>query len=235
MWRLLKEETRQKQELFDRQIAAWTVDYRRRGGTIFCGNGCSGCCNLAVNCTFTEALRVAESLDERLAERVRAHAPKLLERMRGVTDLKDFLKIHRNEIGPCPFLNEKGSCGVYEARPFTCRALLATRESRWCSTDFSQLSTEEKRAFVGGLDREIVSFPMHYAALPQELGRELESMTARRTADRFGVMLYGTLPFLTYLQLEHGMAEIVAKGYDAVAGFLRQREFDQPFLVACDR
>lgn len=234
MWEMLKE-TRQKQELFDRQIAAWTTDYCRRGGTISCGKGCCGCCSLAVNCTFTEALRVADSLDERLAERVRLHAPRLLERMQGVTDLKEFLKIHRNEIGPCPFLDEDGSCGVYEVRPFTCRALLATRESRWCSADFSKISSEEKQAFVESLDREVVSFPMHYAALPQELGRELESMTARRTADCFGVSLYGTLPFLVYLQLEHGLADIVAKGYEAVAAFLHSREFAHPFLVSCDR
>ncbi|RII26645.1 MAG: zinc/iron-chelating domain-containing protein [Geobacter sp.] len=235
MWQHLTDAVGEQQALFDREIQAWIDRYTRGGGTIFCGKGCFNCCTLAVNCTFPEALRVSLSLSSLQAERVRDHAARLMDRMHEVADLKSYLRIHRQEIGSCPFLDEGGSCGIYGERPFSCRALISTRENYWCGLDFSTLSSEEKRDFVESLDREVVSFPLHYVAETQDRGQVLEKGVAEEMTRRFGLSLYGDLPYLVHLEREHRLSSIIPLGYEITMSFLDQNSLLNPFLVIPDR
>jgi Fe-S-cluster containining protein len=216
---------------FDTIIRAWIHDYTHSGGQVHCGRGCRGCCSLAVNATFPEASFLAGIVTEPQAARVAEHVARLRAHLPECGDLKSFLRLHRRTIGFCPLLNDDGSCGVYERRPFSCRSLLATRESRWCSIDFGELTTEEKAAFVESLDRSVVAFPMHYAAMPQELGQEMEDRIAVEMVESCGFSLYGNLTVLIHLERNHGLSEAVAQGIGVTTELLARTGLDHPFLV----
>ncbi len=233
MWQGLKDKVRREHTLFDDEVRGWIGGYTRSGGNIFCGKGCRECCNLTVNCTFTEALCVAENLSESQAARAREHADLLRRHIHQATDLKTYLRLHRQQIGFCPFLEEDGSCGVYGERPFSCRSLLATKESR-CGADFSSLSGEEKRAFIESLDPAVVAFPMHYVAASQERGQELEYHAVRRMKERLGFSLYGNLPFLVFLEGHLRLSTVMLDGYEATAMALERTGLLLPYLVTFD-
>lgn len=235
MWQHLTDAVRKQQTLFDQEITSWIDGYTQKGGMLFCGKGCSNCCTLAVNCTFPEALRVSANLSDHQAARVREYTGRLLTHVREVDDLKSYLRMHRQEIGHCPFLDDTGNCGIYRERPLSCRALLSTRESRWCGLDFAQLSPGEKRAFVESLDRAVAAFPLHYVAATQERGQALETDIAREMADRCGFSLYGNLPYLVHLEREHGLSGIIPQGFEITTSFLDQNDLLNPFLLTLDR
>lgn len=219
---------------FDTISRTWISDYSRSGGIIHCGRGCRGCCSLVVNATFPEASFLADILTNEQAGRVAEHVTRLRAVIPDCPDLKSFLRLHRQTIGYCPLLNGDGSCGVYERRPLSCRALLSTKESRWCSTDFGGLTGAEKAAFVESLDRGAVAFPMHYAALPQEVGQEMETRLAKEMAVSFGFSLYGNLTVLLHLIIGHGLREAVAEGYGATSELLARTGLYHPFLVTLE-
>jgi hypothetical protein len=149
-------------------------------------------------------------------------------------DLKSWLGLHRTVIGSCPFLEADGACGVYTVRPFSCRALLSTKESRWCGADFSVLGSEEKRTFVASLDLTVVAFPMHYVRVTQELGQELEALAAQRMREQFGFSLYGNFPVLAHLEREHRLSTVFPAGREAVEQLLTREGLNHPFLATLD-
>jgi Fe-S-cluster containining protein len=230
-WQQLTEEVRAGQMFLDLGIGSWVGGYRAKGGTIHCGRGCSGCCTLSVNAVFTETLAIAPRLDDPRAERLDDHVRRLTRLPAAATDLIDFLRRHRREMGTCPFLDDEGACSIYPVRPYACRGLIATRDSRWCSADFASLPTAEKEAFVAGLDRGVVDFPMHYAAHPREIAREMESHAARRMSETFGFSLYGSLPLLVHLERAHGLAAAIAQGREETVALLERLGVMHPFLV----
>ena len=235
MWQELIDGVRQQQAFLDMLTMSWTAEYASEGGQIFCGRGCSGCCNLAVDTTFTEAVAIAGTLSEQEAGAVRRHVARLRERTAGITGLKAYLQLHRREIGFCPLLEEGGACGVYRFRPLSCRALLSTKESRWCATDFSQLAAHEKEAFVASLDRSVVAYPMHYVESTRQAGQEMENLAGRRMIERCGFSIYGNLPVLVSLARDHGLADACAAGYDAAARIIAQAGLDNPLLLNMER
>ena len=221
--------------LFDLQVREWLAAYRSRGGRIFCRKGCSACCSLAVNCTLSEAQAIARTLSDAQAAAVRGHVARLVAHLTAAPDLKAWLRLHRTAIGRCPFLDADGACVIYAVRPFSCRALLATKESHWCGVDFAGLTAAEKEAFVASLDTTVVAFPMHYVATTQELARELEIRASRRMAERCGFSLYGNLPVLVQLERDHRLSELVAQGETATVRLLERTAVDHPFLVVLER
>ena len=225
------DETEKRQARFDGAVADWLNDYRRRGGLIYCGKGCRHCCNLAVNATYPEAVLVARAVGEGQLDKLRRHAARLAEIAAGAPDLVSYLRAHRANAGFCPFLGEDGACSVYAARPFSCRSLLATKESSWCGQDFAVLGAAERRVFMDGLDRSVVAFPMHYVAVTQELGQQYELESSRIMEDAVGFTLYGSLAYLVYLEKEHGLGEVVARGYVATLEMLRHKGLLSRFLV----
>jgi len=228
----LCDEVRILQERFDGAIRRWIDGYAEGGGRIHCGRGCSACCSLTVNCTFTEAVRAADAISDLQAAAVAEHVARLRQLLPRARDLTDWLRLHRREAGYCPLLGRDGDCGAYAVRPFSCRALLATRESRWCGADFSELSSEEKRGFVESLDRSVVAFPMHYVAATRDLGEELEQRAALALMARFSFSLYGSFPVLVHLEREHRLSDLLPQGADAVRHLLEREGLFHPFLAA---
>jgi Fe-S-cluster containining protein len=203
------------QRFMDMLCTSAAVDYCSGGGEIFCGKGCGSCCTLAVNCSAAEAFLVGKALDKRQQEKLTDYIEKLKEVAGKAVDMKDYLRLHRKELGGCPFL-EEGICGIYSVRPISCRALLATKESRWCGVDFSELASTEKLAFVESLDRRAVAFPMHYLASTQETGQILEAELSLQMLQEHGFSLYGSMPVLVYLFAEHDLFDCFGKGADTV-------------------
>lgn len=210
------------------------AEYCSRGGEIFCAQGCSGCCTLAVNCTATEALRVAETLTDQQRQGLSVHVDKLTGKIRIIEGLKEYLRMHRKELDGCPFLDH-GSCGVYPVRPLSCRALLSTRESRWCAVDFSAIPSTEKMTFVQSLDRSAVAFPMHYLAASQDAGQQLEAQASLQMLQEFGFSLYGNLPVLVHLFIAYDLRNILDQGADAVLAVAASAGLDSPFLLQVEK
>lgn len=228
------EELHHRQLILDQFCSAWSSEYRQRGGTVYCGTGCSGCCNLAVNCTLLEALPLAAACSPQQEERLQELAPRLKTTADSCGSLKEWLASYRSQLGPCLFLSPKGTCSVYGVRPLSCRALLSTCSADWCTTDFSSLSSEEKQTFMEGLDRSAVAFPTHYAATPQEIGRELEEATLRQMESIYGFSVVGCLPWLVWLEQEHRISGLLAAGEENVKRYLAQHDLDNCFLLtAC--
>ncbi len=200
-------------------------------GRIYCAKGCSGCCSLVVNCTLVEAVAIAATLDEGQSALVDAYVARLRGLVTGITDLKEYLRLHRRGSGGCPLLEGDGSCGIYGERPLSCRALLSTRESRWCTVDFAALSPEEKHSFMEGLDREAVAFPSHYLASGRDAGAELENRLSMLMTLSFGFSLSGTMPLLVHLVKRHDLALVAVKGRGAVEELLARRGLDNPLLL----
>jgi hypothetical protein len=187
-----------------------------------------------VNAVFPEAVVIAGILPEPMIARVRVHARRLLEKSRSQPDLLSYLRMYRSAMGPCPLLGEDGACGIYDSRPIACRSLLSTRESHCCGLDFGTMSREEKAAFIAGLDVTEVSFPMHYAAVPQDRGQELERTAARSMTSALGFSLYGNLPFLIWLEQEYHLSKVALEGSGAVINLLEREGLANPFLVTLE-
>jgi Fe-S-cluster containining protein len=220
-----------QQQLLEQLTNSLATAYRAQGGQIYCGKGCSNCCSLVVNCTFFEAQLLAERLDEALLQRVDRYTERLKELLTGVTSLKDYLRRHRQESGGCPLLGADGACRAYGIRPLSCRALLATRESRWCGIDFAELTAAEKEAFVASLDRTVTAFPLHYLAAAQDAGRELERQSLLEMAKESGFSLYGNMPVMVHLAGRWGLAAAVAAGATATRELLQRAGLDHPLLL----
>lgn len=233
-WKDILAEVERQLRFMDMICSSAATDYRSRGGEIFCGKGCGSCCTLAVNCTAAEALLVARTLDEKQQGRLKSYVERLKGAVGEAADLRSYLRLHRKELGGCPFLDD-GICGVYHARPFSCRALLSTRESRWCGADFSKMKADEKQAFVESLDRSAVAFPMHYLASTQNAGRELEMQASMQTTKVFGFSLYGSMPALVHLFAEYSLLDALGKGADAVLAVAASAGLDSPFVLQVEK
>ena len=221
----------ERQDCFDQLCNAWSSEYRQRGGSIHCGKGCGGCCSLVVNCTFPEAVLVAAALNQQQHEQLKAQIPDIQRAADSSASLKEWLWAYRFEAGPCPFLDQTGTCGVYASRPLSCRSLLATKEPEWCVTDFASLTGNEKQAFMESLDRSAVSFPTHYAATPQEIGQELEEATLKQMETVYGFSIIGSLAWLVWLEREYQLSSRLTGGRDAVQEYLRSEGVTNPFLI----
>lgn len=222
---------RQRHDCFDLLCTAWCSEYRQKAGRVHCSKGCAGCCSLVVNCTFPEAYLMAQALSLSQKEKLYGGIEAVRRAARGASGLKEWLSAYRDGAGPCPFLEDDGSCGVYSVRPISCRSLLSTRPPEWCVADFSLLDSEEKRLFMESLDRSAVAFPTHYAATPQEMGRELEEATLRQMENEYGFALLGCLPWLVWLELEHCLGGRLSGGREGLLKYLEENGLADPYLL----
>lgn len=227
----LIEELQQRQFCFDQLCAAWSAEYRQRDGHVHCSRGCAGCCSLVVNCTFPEAYLIARNISTAQRERLYCRIDAVKEAADRAGSLKEWLSAYRKTAAPCPFLEEDGSCGVYQVRPISCRSLLSTRPPEWCVTDFALLQPDEKRMFMESLDRSAVAFPTHYAATPQEIGRELEEATMRQMEAEYGFSILGCLPWLVWIEIEHNIGERLPEGREEVKKYLADKALASPYLL----
>lgn len=232
-WAQLFSELGRDQQNFDRQIAAI---YDAEGDvTLYCAKGCSNCCSLAVNCSFPEAVAIAHALSAAQRQQLADKLPILQQLCRQAENLKQFLRLFRDRLGGCPFLDREGDCSIYKLRPFSCRSLLSTRNSSWCAVDFADLHPQEKEAFLSSLDHQVVAFPTHYLAASQELGLEYESLSLSRMRDSFGFSLSGNLLYQVWLEGEYRLSEVIELGYAKTRGFLEEEGVDLPFAIQLRR
>jgi len=216
---------------FEQQARSWQEAYSDRGGQIFCGRGCANCCTLAVHATLAEARQIAAQLDTRQEQRLHAYIERLRRQLGDLLDLKDYLRRHRQLIGPCPFLADDGACTIYTLRPFACRGLLATRPADWCAVDFATLDPWDRQLFESGLDRTVVAWPSHYVTFTQELAHQCEAAVSAATLAGCGLDLAGNLPLLVWLLRSTALAESLAAGPEACRSVLDASGLDHPLLL----
>lgn len=218
-----------------RQLDKATAAFCRQQGAqvpIFCDKGCCNCCSLAVNCSFPEAVAIAAALSAEQQQQLDGKISLLREVSRQAEDLKQFLRLFRQDLGGCSLLDSQdGSCSIYPQRPLSCRALLSTRNSSWCGVDFGELHPLEKEAFINSLDPKVTAFPTHYLAATQELGMELEAQLLSNMHETFGLALSGNLLYQLWLELEYRLSEIIPQGFAATRSWLENRRLDLPFLL----
>lgn len=219
--------TRRKQ--LDQHIERLSVSENQH---LYCRKGCADCCSLVVNCSFPEAAAMAHQLDTQQAQRVAAIAVQILALANSCRELKEFLRRYRSEIGSCVLL-EPGSqgCSLYSQRPLTCRALLSTRPSAWCGVDFATLHPLEKEAFLSSLDRNIVNFPTHYLAAPQELAGEFEADLILSMKEHYGCGISGNLIYQIWLELEHELSAKLQGSHFDLAEYLNRHQLYHPLLL----
>ena len=134
----------------------------------------------------------------------------------------------------CSFVeaaDESARCQVYAARPISCRALLATRPPAWCSVDFSTLHPLEKQAFLSGLARDLVNFPTHYLAAPQESGAQAEAELNARCRDLFGIALSGNMLYQIWLEQTYHLSEVIIRGAEATRRFIAEENLASAYLL----
>lgn len=231
-WKYLLEQLTIQQECLAMMATAWITDYRFHGGTVFCGRGCRECCSLTVNCTLTEAVALVQSLSDAQAKAVKEYAVRLQDKVVTVSEMKDYLRMQRRDMGACPFLDADGACCVYTLRPLSCRALLSTKDSYYCGVDFADLTSTQKQEYAQSLDQSVTDYPLHYVALTSETGREMEARALTIMQQQFGFSLYGNMPVLVYLVLEKGLADAAPIGRNASEAVVSKAGFAHPFLVS---
>ncbi len=199
--------------------------------TLHCRQGCSGCCNLAVVCTFAEAAVLARRLTSHQQQRVIAVMAELEALCRQADNLKTFLRLHRDRDDPCLLLDDGGSCSLYGYRPLACRALLSTRPADWCAVDFATLHPLEKQAFLSSLDPALVSFPSHYLAAPQDEGAALQAAIGDTMIQHYGFSLTGNLQWLLGLELKYELSRALATDSCQIKEWLSDQQQRYPYLL----
>lgn len=198
-WDLLVRTVEGERDALDLLIGAWLQRRQTTGKRIYCAAGCSNCCTLFVQSTLAEALLVAERINADQFKRLEDYVLRQKEAVAGETELLTILHKDRFTIGPCPFLDQSGSCSIYAERPLACRALLSTKDPAWCAVDFSTLNPLEKRLYLESLERPVVAYPVHYVAETQEAAEEAEERILTVMQSCFGVAVSGNFPLLVYL------------------------------------
>jgi Fe-S-cluster containining protein len=220
-----------EQVLHEQFTRKWLENYQASGKVIYCRDGCAGCCHLTVHATYPEAVAVANTLTGQQSKNLAEYIARLKVLLPQLTDLRSYLKIHRQSLGPCPFLDERGACSIYPIRPLSCRALLSTRPAAWCTVDFSELSHWDKQAYENSLDLQVVAWPTHYVAATQSFGRELEDRLLETMCKGQGWSLSGNFPVMVWLEQKcrPNRQEIVTE--DQVREFLVTNELNNSLLL----
>ena len=226
----LTELARQRQEELDEQIDTWRAD-AGKGLRIWCGPGCGNCCTLTVNTTLLEAFAIERTLDAGMRQKVTATCDRIIAHTAASKDTRGFLTGYRKAVGPCPFLDDSGSCTIYGQRPLACRALLATRPPEWCGVNLAELPQIERDSFLAGLDRQHVAWPTHYAAAPQAMAADLERGLTFAMIRAFGFGVTGSLPLLVHFCGLSETSAALAEGINAFQAFIGEQAANHPCLI----
>jgi hypothetical protein len=224
---------RQRQAELDSGIVSWREE-AGAGVRLWCGPRCGNCCTLTVNCTLAEAPAIRSVLDDRLRERLAATVEKIISHARLCRDARTFFSGYRRAVGPCPYLDDSANCSIYAERPLACRALLSTRPTDWCGVNLAELPEFERDAFLASLDRNMVAFPTHYAAAPQELAANLERGLMLAMIRTFGFSVTGNLPVLVWLTGQKGFDALMDGSPATFLKFVVEHRIDYPYLMQVD-
>lgn len=231
-WQTLIGKLTIRHQQFDQQLTAILEKAQQNRLQIYCREGCGNCCTLAVNCSFPEAMRIAQQLDVHQKVVLQNKVVQLQSVAQEATDFKLFLRRFRQQIKGCPFLDPATqTCTVYAERPLSCRAMLSTRSNDWCGVDFADLHPLKKKIFVDSLDSRIVALPTHYLAESQELGSYTEASVLTDMHDAFGMNLGGNLIYLVWLELEFCLSKLIEINPESAMDLLTRENETYPFLL----
>lgn len=103
--------------------------------TLACKAGCSWCCHFSVDVRPVEVLNILEFIERTFTtqQRQRLHS-EIEANSSALKQLDEIERMQRNI--KCPFLQE-GRCGIYSARPQTCRNYHAT-DAAGCQKSFEE-------------------------------------------------------------------------------------------------
>ena len=221
----------QRQVELDEAITAWreSADVH-----LWCGPACGNCCSLTVNTTLAEALAIAGVLEAAQRQKLADTVARTFVHARQSPDARTFLAGYRQAVGPCPFLDAEANCAIYAQRPLACRALLSTRPPDWCGVNLAKLPNLERDSFLASLDRNVVTFPTHYAAAPQEVAANFERGLVLAMIRFAGFGVTGNLPLLAWLAGEDGFDEALTGGPATFLPYLAAHGIQQSFLVQID-
>jgi Fe-S-cluster containining protein len=158
---------------YKKQRLAEIADAQRQavqsqGKNISCGQGCSYCCHVYVSATLPECEAIVFYLYEHedALQNFLNNYPEWQQAVRGIewaykeigricsrqlakldtaserAALTAVLNTYAAQNIPCPFLS-KGSCGIYEVRPYVCAGLIATTPREWCRFDHPEQDRAE--------------------------------------------------------------------------------------------
>ncbi|MGW8312698.1 MAG: YkgJ family cysteine cluster protein [Desulfuromonadales bacterium] len=216
---------------FDHFAGLWLAEYRKTGRTIYCREGCAGCCQLAVHATWPEAAAIVGRLSEWQINNLNNYVRLLQKVTAELADLKSYLKRHRQELGPCPFVDAQDCCSIYPMRPLSCRSLLSTRPAAWCTVDFSELTDWDKRAFESSLDRQVVAWPTHYVAATQDLGRVMESSLLAAMRQNSGWAVSGNFAVMVWLASNSRLNSNDRYNKNQLQDLIVASQLDNPLLL----
>ncbi|MFB9992759.1 YkgJ family cysteine cluster protein [Deinococcus oregonensis] len=200
---------------YTRQSGAWLKGYAERGGRVFCGAGCFGCCNMPIRVSLAEALVTAQALGDTEAARMEAHARAVISNARSAPDDDTYVDRHRREVGYCPLLNrETGSCSRYDVRPTRCRDTFSALPARYCTAetwdDMSRREREDYRREVArtpGTDGEV-----HYIAPLEHLSEPVWAAAAKAMRQNWGLEAWGDFWVLTTLARDAAFMGHIGRG-----------------------
>ena len=126
---------------FDVALESLLADWEPRIGRPTCGPGCSRCCErMTVIISSAEALRlldhIGDNSDLRNEWQRRAATLRAAPHDDPVESQNALI-----DLGPCTFLNDEGSCGIYEARPDACRACNVWHAADHCGREDYDMCT----------------------------------------------------------------------------------------------
>lgn len=176
------------------QAERWLQRFEARGGRVFCGAGCFGCCNMPIRLNLAEAMIVHEGLSPAKRQLVREHAAKVMRNARSARSEDEYVSRHRLEVGYCPLLDrENGRCSEYELRPTRCRDTYSALPPVWCEEGyFESQSPAEQAAYA----RTVARTPgtdgeLHYIAPLEHLSEPIWEKAAAAMDRAFGLQVWG--------------------------------------------
>jgi Fe-S-cluster containining protein len=153
------------------------------GQHLQCGKGCSFCCYGLFEISSGDIAVIADGLRSLSPPRRAAllrKARKIVEatahpNLREVSDEEKEAFFDRTASTPCPALNSRGECSIYEYRPIVCRTFgLPLREGDEyigdiCELNFTEATDEEKLDAAWDLLSEDVVSPEDQYSIPEAI------------------------------------------------------------------
>lgn len=154
-----------------REVDAANAELVNRGGhTVSCRPGCGSCCRQWVGTWYLEAL-IAAAECERTGYDL---SQREVENQRDTLLLSGMTRERWFGLGNrCVFLRSDDLCGIHNARPLACRAVLVVTSPQDCASATGEIRRVENRAIMMEAYHRMLSFhsiegitPFVAAALP---------------------------------------------------------------------
>lgn len=187
---------------YGRQAGTWLQGYAARGGRVYCGAGCSACCNMPIRVSLAEALVTAQAITADQRRGMAAHAAAVIANARSAPSDEAYVHRHRTEVGFCPLLDRAtGSCTAYDVRPTRCRDTFSAFPAVYCAVGtLEAMSPRQRREY----HREVARTPgtdgeWHFIAPLEHLSEPVWTAAARAMQDAWSVQVWGDFWVLTTL------------------------------------